>query len=131
MITIYTDASVKKQGKTCGAALVLTDSNYLGYDIRQLDTDVPQVAEARACVNAVEYAAKICPMLGNENATLYCDNKVVCDLVNSETYNGKLSVEINPLRSLLKKYGIRIEHIKGHSDTQNPNVAVDLFLRSQ
>lgn len=128
MIQIFTDASVKGE-EAHGAMLILTDSNYMGYDIRHYGVVSPQVAEIRACVDAIEYAQKLCPNLSTDEAKLYCDNETVVDIVNAEEYVGKLSYEISKLKEKLSEFDISLEYIKGHSAELNPNVTVDSFLR--
>lgn len=128
MITIYTDASVKGN-KARGAMLILTDSNYLGYNVRSYDEVSPQVAEIRACIDAIEYAQTLCPNLCTDDTTLFCDSKTVVDIVKTENYAGRLSYWVHILRKKLSECSITLEYIKGHSVDSNPNVTVDAFLR--
>lgn len=129
MIQIYTDASVKG-GKAHGAMLILTDSNYMGYDVRYYGDVSPQVAEIRACVDAIEYAQKLCPDFSTDETTLYCDNETVVEIVNSKEYSGRLAYEISKLKDKINEYKITLVYIKGHSVDLNPNVTVDAFLRN-
>lgn len=128
MITIYTDASVKGR-KAKGAMLILTDSNYLGYNVCSYDEVSPQVAEIRACIDAIEYAQKLCPNLCTDTTTLFCDSKTVVDIVKTTDYSGRLSYWVSKLREKLTECSINLEYIKGHSVDANPNVTVDTFLR--
>lgn len=128
MITIYTDASVKGK-KAQGAMLILTDINYLGYNVRSYGEASPQVAEIRACIDAIEYAQTLCPNLCTDDATLYCDSKTVVDIVKTKDYAGRLSYWVSKLREKIAECSINLEYIKGHSVDSNPNVTVDTFLR--
>lgn len=130
MIQIYTDASVK-DGKAHGGMLVLTDSNYMGYNVCYYGDVTPQVAEIRACVDAIDYASTLCPAMRDEETTLFCDNETVVEIVNAPEYSGKLAYEISKLKEKLTEYGIRLKYIRGHSVDLNPNVTVDAFLRIQ
>ena len=132
MISIFTDASVKKHQVASGCCIVLTDSNFMGCDTTELGNAVPQVAEIRACINAVKYAQKVCPNFDNEDIVLYCDNATVVKIISAKKYNGPLKEELQPLKELVTRFNINVQYIKGHQIQQtNPNIAVDSILRAQ
>lgn len=130
MISIYTDASIKKRQLARGCCIVLTDSNYMGFTEFTIGNATPQVAEIQTCLHSIEYAQKLCPDMSNDEVVLYCDNETVVDAVNNRNFDGVIKEWIDPLRDSLDRNKVTIKYIEGHSVGTNPNTVVDRILRA-
>ena len=133
MIEIYTDASVFS-GKAVATCFVITDSNFLGYKVTELENVSTSLeGELEGAIAAIEYVRDV---LALDKVTLYSDSISLIrltqtNLKTSKNKQAKLHKErLSYLQTLVKGYNIKLSLIQGHSVDHNPNKVVDLISNS-
>lgn len=133
MIEIYTDASVS-EGKAVATCFVITDANFLGYKVTELENVATSLeGELEGAIAALEYVKDVLVL---DNTTLYSDSISLIRLAQtnlkaSKNKQAKLHNErLSYLQTLVKKYNIKFSLIQGHSVDHNPNKVVDLISNS-
>ena len=137
MIEIYTDASISvKHSIATATCFIITPVNFIGFrTFTYNNVDTSTLGEIKGAIDGIKYAASIAD-LNSDEVVLFSDFPALASIancnLNKTTRNQVLTYkdEVHELQEVVKKYNVKIQLIKGHQKSNNPNKVVDFISNS-
>lgn len=123
MITIYTDASVRK-GKAVASCFVISKDNFLGYRVFEYSNICTTLqCELFAVRDALNYVLHEVDDAGP--ILLYCDSIAAVEQLTGTAPTPLFKNVVNNILFLTRDVDIEFLHIQGHQTCRNANKIVD------